>query len=94
MKSLTFAPATLLLLAVCSGPALADEPGRLPDLSGALQARIDGRMSAVLDAKPAGKPAPAPVSASRPSADRADAVAERRPLRTDESGWKPYHSAM
>jgi hypothetical protein len=86
---------TLILLSAMSvGRVLADEPARLPDLGSALQARIDGRVAASLNTGVETRQE-ASVAAATPSPDRrTHPQSEPRLGRTDEPGWKPYHSAL
>ena len=86
--------AGVLLLTLCAGPVQADDPAPLPDISSALQSWIDGRMSEVLN----GSTETHRATASPEPIESLDQGLARRAAppsgRTDEPGWKPYHSAM
>lgn len=93
MKTPLLAATWLLLCAVTTGAAGADDTARLPDMSQALEARIDTRMNDVLN----GTSARSNVESRRATvATTRDAVRSpsAAPARPDGSSWKPYHSAM
>jgi len=86
-------PVIAAALIAAASLALAAEPAPLPDMSQALQSRIDGRISASLDGHSRSRPvAPEEPRAVSRGADRTATTSASG--RTDESGWKPYHSAM
>jgi hypothetical protein len=83
---------TLLLLALAASPAvLADQAAPIPDMSPALQSRIDSAVAATLNGRAHGR--------TETAARHSVGTATQRPAEsgsggTDEPGWKPYHSAM
>ena len=85
--------ASITLCAMAAGPTLAaEDTAKLPDLSRALQARIDGRMSAALNTRAVSETKSAERAESPGSTARRETTSASG--RTDGRGWKPYHSAM
>jgi hypothetical protein len=83
-----------LLLALGAGPAMADDPIRLPDLGGALQSQIDGHLSAILENRARPRQQARAQEPTRSAVHRIEPGTVSAAGRTDEPGWKPYHSAL
>jgi hypothetical protein len=82
----------LLLFAFAASPAvLADQASPIPDMSPALQSRIDSAVAATLDGRTHGRPEPAARHSTGTGTQRSAGSGSGG---TDEPGWKPYHSAM
>lgn len=81
----------ILLLAFAASPAALADQALLPDMSTALQSRIDGTIAATLNGRADDRREAAAKHSTGRGTQRSTGAGSGR---TDEPGWKPYHSAM